>query len=70
MLKSLSYSQLIQKKKSITEYIRDVEEEIELRDQKSGDNTFPLFKQNIKEKIVKKSSPKKKSRQLKNSKKY
>ena len=66
-LKSLSYSQLIQKYKALRQYIRDVEEEIELRDQKSGDNTFPLFKQNIKEKIVKKSSPKKKSPIQKNT---
>ena len=66
-LKSLSYSQLIQKYKALRQYIRDVEEEIELRDQKSGDNTFPLFKQNIKEKTVKKSSPKKKSPIKKNT---
>ena len=66
-VKSLSYSELIQKYKALFQYIRDVEEEIELRDQKSGDNTFPLFKQGIKEKSFKKSSPKKKSPVKKNN---
>ena len=66
-LKSLSYSELIQKYRALLQYIRDVEEEIELRDQKSGNNTFPLFKQAVTEKFVKKSSPKKKSPIKKNN---
>lgn len=57
-LKSLSYSELIQKYKALRQYIRDVEEEIELRDKKKGDNTFPLFKDPLNE-LFKKSSSKK-----------
>ena len=65
-LKSLSYSELIQKYKALRQYIRDVEEEIELRDKKKGDNTFPLFKDPLKElsskkSVEKKTTPKKKS---------
>jgi len=61
-LKSLSYSELIQKYRSLRQYIRDVEEEIESRDKKSGDNTFPLFKENdTKKKVVKKTVSKKES---------
>ncbi len=66
-VKSLSYSELKIKKAALIQYLRDVEEEIELRDQKSGDNTFPLSKQAVTEKPVKKSSPKKKTPVKKNN---
>jgi hypothetical protein len=71
-LKSLSYSELIQKYKALRQYIRDVEEEIELRDKKKGDNTFPLFKDPLKnffskKSVEKKTTPKKKSSEKKNN---
>jgi TPP-dependent 2-oxoacid decarboxylase len=67
-LKSLSYSELIQKYKALRQYIRDVEEEIELRDKKKGDNTFPLFKEPLK-KLNDKLSSKKVSEKKTTSKK-
>ena len=60
-VKSLSYSELEIKERALNEYLIAVQEEMKLRNKDSGDNTFPLFKQSVTVKPVKKSSPKKKT---------
>ena len=50
-IKSFSDNELIQKYKALYYYIRDVKEEINLRYQKSGNNTFHQYIRDIEEEI-------------------